>query len=528
MFNTLRAHMKKIFWALVILILPAFCLWGLGGYLGDESRKPAGMMHGKKITAGEFANVKSACMINALIVYGRRFNDLSQYLDFNKQAWDRMLLLDEAKRLGITISNDELAAQLRNLFSAGGEFSKSRYDEFIKNSGINPLTLEKNVRETMMIGRLTRTVADSAVISNKEIDEALERINEKRTVDYVTLKDATYKKDDLFVSEPDLQKYYAENSWQFRVPEKVKADYLVIGIDAFKKKLTISDKEVSDFYNANKEIFKDQKTGAIVPFEKIKDEMKTRLLDQKAMDLAFEKATDISIALLHKPDLAAAAKENGLAVQATDFLTQGQEIPGIESAAEFIAAAFETPVGKISNALKTPKGFYIVGTKERKPSYLPPLADIKEKVAAKVREQRNAELLKENADKIAQGLREKVQKDKLPFTQAAKSMGLDVQQTVPFKMTDQLDSLSPREKEAAFTIYRGEVSAPVRGADCYTILSVEEIDKPDLAKLQEERSKLRDNLLNIKRDKVISMWYRALRQKAQMVDLTAVKKLPAE
>jgi len=528
MFNTLRAHMKKIFWALVILILPAFCLWGLGGYLGDESRKPAGMMYGKKITAGDFANVRNACMINALIVYGKRFNDLSQYLDFNKQAWDRMLLLDEAKRLGITISNDELATQLRNLFSVGGEFSKARYEEFIKNSGVNPLTLEKNVRETMMIGRLTRTIADSAVISNKELDEALERINEKRTVNYVTLKDATYQKDDLFVSDPDLQRYYAENSWQFRVPEKVKADYLFIAVDDLKKKLTVSDKEVSDFYNANKEVFKDEKTGKVVPLEKIRAEMKARLLDQKAMDLAFEKATDISIALLHKPDLAAAAKDNNLPVRTTDYFMQGQELPGIESSGEFIAAAFETPAGKISNALKTAKGFYIIGTKERKPSYLPPLADIKEKVAEKVREGRNAELLKENAEKIARELREKTQKDRLPFTQAAKSMGLDTQMTVPFKMTEPLDALTPREKEVAFTTYTGEVSAPVRGADCFTIIAVEKVDKPDLAKLRDERAKLRDDLLNIKRDKVISMWYRALRHKAQLVDLTNTKKVSAE
>jgi hypothetical protein len=72
------------------------------------------------------------------------------------------------------------------------------------------------------------------------------------------------------------------------------------------------------------------------------------------------------------------------------------------------------------------------------------------------------------------------------------------------------------------------VSAPVRGADCYTILSVEDIEKPDLEKLKDMRAKLRENLLNIKRDKIISMWYRALRQKAQLVDLTDVKKQPAE
>jgi peptidyl-prolyl cis-trans isomerase D len=520
--------MKKIFWALVILILPAFCLWGLGDFMSDESRKPAGRMYGKKVTAAEYSSVRNACMVNALILYGKRFSDLTQYLDFNKQAWDRMLLLDEAKRLGITISNDELAAQLRRLFSVEGEFSKARYEEFIKNSGINPITLEKNVRETMMIGRLTRTIADTAVIPDMEIDEALERINEKRTVDYVTLKDDTYKKDDLFVPEEDLQKYYAENSWQFRVPEKVRTDYLFISIDDFRKKITMSDKEAAAFYQANKEIFKDEKTGGIVPLEKIQTEIKTRLIDQKATDLAFEKATDISISLLHRPDLAAAGKENNLPVKHTDYLMQGQDIPGIDSADEYIAAAFETPAGKISNAVKTAKGFYIICTAERKPSYLPPLADIKDKVAAKVREAKNAVLLKENADNIARELGEKVRKDKLPFVQAAKSMGLDARKAGPFKMTDPLEALSAREKETAFTIYKGEVSAPVRGADCYTILSVEDIEKPDLEKLKDMRAKLRENLLNIKRDKIISMWYRALRQKAQLVDLTDVKKQPAE
>ncbi|HRZ86335.1 MAG TPA: peptidyl-prolyl cis-trans isomerase [bacterium] len=528
MFNTLRTHMKKIFLALIVLILPAFCFWGIGSFMRDETRKTAGMMYGKKISTGDLAKMRSECMLSALILYGKRYGDLAQYIDFNKQAWERMLLLDEARRLGISISDDELAVQLQSLFSVEGKFDKSRYDAFVKQTGVNPIILERNVRDTMTIGRLTRTIADSAVVSAKEIDEALERITEKRTVGYAALKDTTYKRDDIFVPDQDIQAYYAANGWEFRVPDKVKAAYLFIPFDDFKKKISVTDKEAEAFYQTNKDIFRDEQTAVAPPFDKIKDELKARLVDQKAIDMAFEKATDISISLLQKPDLAAAAQANGYAVGQADYFSQGQPVPGVEAAEEFAAAAFETPVGKISNAVKTAKGFYIVQNLDRKPSYMPALSDIKDQVAAKVRENKKQDFLKENAERIARELRDKVSKDKMPFDEAAKSMGLDAAKTAAFKMTDALETLTAKEKEAAFTIGKGDVSSPVRGPDYYMILSVEQIDSPDLSKLSDERLKLRDQLLNIKRDKVISMWYRALRQRAQMVDMTDVKKVQPE
>ncbi|MFC2149799.1 SurA N-terminal domain-containing protein, partial [Candidatus Auribacterota bacterium] len=284
MFRVLRLHMKKLFWVLVILIVPAFTLWGIGGILQDESRKPVGVMYGKKVSLSSYLKVRNACILNALILYGKRYNDLAQYFDFNKQTWDRMILLKEANKQGIEISNDELALQLQRLFSVDGAFSRRRYQEFIKNTGINPLTLEENIRQTMAVGRLTRTIGDTAMVSKIEVDEALERTHEKRTVDYVDLKDSTYDKTDIYVSPEEIDEYYNNNKGEFRIPEKFKAYYVFISFDSLKNNYSVTDKEARDFYDKNKNIFKDKDKDDVTPFDKVKDEIKLRLLEQKASD----------------------------------------------------------------------------------------------------------------------------------------------------------------------------------------------------------------------------------------------------
>ncbi|MDP8263212.1 MAG: SurA N-terminal domain-containing protein [Candidatus Ancaeobacter aquaticus] len=526
MFRILRAHMKKVFWVLVFLIIPAFVFWGVGGMFNDESRKPVGRAFGKNVTLSSYLKTRNACMLNAIIVYGKRYNDLAQYFDFNKQTWDRIVLQEEVKKLGITISNDELALQLQKLFSVNGEFSNARYQQFIKSTGVNPLTLEKNVRSTMAIGRLTRTIADTAMVTKEEVNEALGRINQKRTVDYVLLNDTSYTKDNIYVSVDETERYYTENKHEFRIPEKIKAEYIFISFDAFKKQHTANNNEARTFYDRNKEVFTDQKTNKILPFNKVKNEIAMRLLEQKAVDSAFEKATDISITLLRNPDLTNAALEHDAEIEETEYFTLNQELPGVPSSRDFITTAFETPVKKMSNALRTKEGFYIIMPMEKKASYIPKLEDVKEKVAEKLQNKKNTELLSKNAQSIRDQLDDKVKKEKLPFTDAAKSLGLNVSKSTPFKLNEEVKELTASIKENAFKTYKNTVGTPVRTKDGYVVVYVDTVETPQLSTLEDQRKTVKDELLNIKRDKVLSQWYRSLYKKAKVVDLTKKRKIP--
>ncbi|GAI51096.1 unnamed protein product, partial [marine sediment metagenome] len=65
------------------------------------------------------------------------------------------------------------------------------------------------------------------------------------------LKPEKYK-DEIEVTKEELQEYYDEYKEDFRVPEKVKVDYILIKPDDFADKVSeVSKEELENYYQEN-------------------------------------------------------------------------------------------------------------------------------------------------------------------------------------------------------------------------------------------------------------------------------------
>jgi peptidyl-prolyl cis-trans isomerase D len=110
-------------------------------------------------------------------------------------------------------------------------------------------------------------------------------------------------------------------------------------------------------------------TGRQDPYIPKLDEVKARvtedLKNDKAQDMARQRAAAIAAELKTAKDFAAVAKKHGLDVKTTELITRGSAIPDLGISDLIDNAAFALPQGGVSDAITTPQGTAIVRVAEK-------------------------------------------------------------------------------------------------------------------------------------------------------------------
>src|SRR3989344_2096800 len=106
MLKTLRKKgvAKKVLWFTAIIIILSFGVFGTANYYqGGNESSHAGRIFGKKITFDEFQESFLHARNQAILRYGDNFDKIAPMLDLDSEAWDRLILLQEAKKRRIKV-----------------------------------------------------------------------------------------------------------------------------------------------------------------------------------------------------------------------------------------------------------------------------------------------------------------------------------------------------------------------------------------------------------------------------------------
>jgi peptidyl-prolyl cis-trans isomerase D len=110
-------------------------------------------------------------------------------------------------------------------------------------------------------------------------------------------------------------------------------------------------------------------TGRQDPYVPQLAEVRARVSDavkqEKAAELAKQRAQQIASDLKGAKDFAAAVKRAGLEIKTTELLARGSAIPDLGMSEAIDAAAFSLPQGGVSDAISTPTGTAVIRVAER-------------------------------------------------------------------------------------------------------------------------------------------------------------------
>ncbi len=254
MFDFVREQ-KWLVRIFLILICVPFALFGVEWYQRSSSGvDTVAEVAGEKISVFEFNQRLQAQQDQFRQILGRNFDPTM--LD-NPQA--RQGLLDQIvqervltqyiARRNFMLGDNELQQAIADMadFQENGAFSRERYQQLLKSSGRSPLQFQEDVRRSLAFQRLGGALRDAGIGSKSLAKQAATFGAESREISEFAFVPSQYIAR-VKIDPAAAEAYYKDNTRQFEVPERVKAEYVVLNLEMASAQFPVDAAEVKKMY----------------------------------------------------------------------------------------------------------------------------------------------------------------------------------------------------------------------------------------------------------------------------------------
>ena len=448
MMKFLRSQSQTVLFIILVVIGVSFLFYGNVGNLltGSGGRgNDFGQIDGQDVTVAELTEAVREVR-DSLVMNGRsdQLNQDGGRAAMTQEAWRQLLLLHEADRLNIQISNDSLVDYLRHLplFQKDGVYSPDLYQKQMSllDSGlhISPEIFYGMVRNELRMNAVKQALFSTVRTSTRDLSAEYDKYFGPVQVTVVTLDPKTLAKA-VQVSPAEVEAEYKAHpdNPDFRTPEKRKVSYVLFSLTPEQAKLSEKDKAA-------------------------------------AIEAQGEKALDFDLALqptpaadgqaVVAPTFVDEAKKRGLNVITTDFFPADAPPSGLPPSPGFNNAAFvlskDNPTSK---PVEMENGVGVLHLEDVQPSQLRSLEEVRPQIMAALGKTKAAQQTNVQAQFTAQILQAQVAKG-TDFKAAAAAQKLTVQTlppTVPAQVFQGRDIRTGTIMQAALQMAVGQVSQPV-------------------------------------------------------------------
>ena len=486
MFKIIRKNTVVISWIIAVtFIVTIFISWGMN-FSGKAMMPHMAIVNGKKITADEFQQAYQTKYNNLKDSYGKDF-DPESIPDLKKQVLDSLvkenILLAEANRYGITVTEDEVVNGVRSSFS-----DINTYNQYIKFAP--PLwwkKKEEDEKKEIMMAKMIGAMVDHATLTDGEIDSYYKREYEQAHLLHILISP---KK---LVPQTDIADYYEKNNEDFMKKGKLKVRHILIAV---------------------KENASPQEDGA-----------------------AKAKITDLYSQVKGGADFAEIAKKNSNCPSAQnggllDYFGEGTMDP------EFEKAAYKLKVEELSSPVRSKFGYHIIKLEDKLPDTPKLLEEVEEEIQGILL---TSEITK-NAAKKAKGIYKALKKGEITFEEAArmyshgtissktagdigiipkrfisKDIGTATVATWKEELGANDNEMDGKITSAAFNLKSGEMTTVIENHLGYHIIKMKGKIPADLTKFDTIKTDVITKSLMEKKSKTYQDWYNGLKKKAKAV-----------
>lgn len=491
MLGRIRKNTKLILWILLALIVPPFLFFGIESVFVSKGDPIVAYLFGKKILKSDYWKERTLAATMLSLQHHGEINPMI----LDQLAWQRMILLKQARDSGLEVSDQELAQAILKIFP-GGKFDRKTYDLFIRRSlKLSVFEFEKAFRETLLIQKFQESLSKLVQVSPTEVHETFLRENERLKVRYCEIPSERFINAILLTPE-EIKEYYKKNRESFRVGTQRKLQYMAIPLEGFKVNADIPQKEVEKHYRKNRKAFDK-------PLNDVAGEIREKLQLKKANTMARKVAKQIYRELLAKKSISEISLEYGYTLQETNFFQQGTPPSPFDARPEWSNTFFKGKLKKPLKPISINNTFYVVIPITQKASFIPSLKEVREKIKGQLTEEK----AREKARIEAQDIRTKIQKilseEPLSFENASTKVGEKSLELPLFSRREARGDFDPIKRSAS-NISKGDLSNLVPTQKGYAFLVVEESVTPDEKEFEPQKKELHERSLMEKRQKMFA------------------------
>lgn len=417
MLDFFRNHQRLMMALLILIVLPGLGFVGIQGFRGffDESANVAAV-NGQKITRVEFDGAFRQQIDRARQMLGAQF-DMKAFdtPEHRKEVLDGLIqqrvLADETQRLHLTATDNAVREALlsepviASLKKPDGSIDAERYTQLLAMQGMTPDQYQERVRYSLSLQQIPASIVSSAFTPKSLAQRLSELAAQQREVQALVLKTSDYASK-VQPTDAQLAAYYDANKQRFATPETATIQYLVYSPAAAAAGALPTDADIKKYYDENPTHYRTE--GQV----RVSHIFIAAGSDASAADKAAAKAKAeqwLAEVKAHPDQFAQIAEKNSQdapsAAKGGDlgFITRGSTAGG----KAFDDAAFALKQGEVSGVVQSDLGFHILKATDVKPASVKPFAEVKDAIAADLKQQYAAKAFSDNAEGFTSTVYEK-------------------------------------------------------------------------------------------------------------------------
>ncbi len=379
-------------------IIVVFAFWGVGTFNARRLTTVA-TVDDTIITFESYRDAYSRLLEQIRQRFGDNLDEnLLKAMNLKQQAIEQLvnerLLTNEAQRLGLEVTDEELARAIRGVevFQGKSGFDYDRYRRVLSANRLTPENFEIEQRQAILLGKLRAIVSDTVKVADIEARQWFDFINTKIALDFVRFDPDQFPQ--ATVSEQEIQAYYDAHKDDYRTSPMRRVRYLFFDPASFAGQAVVSDEDVAEYYESNTAEFHQEES-----IEARHVLIGTAETDSpEAVEAARSKALEVEKLAREGKDFAELARTYSTDPSASSnggFLGRFNRRRMV---APFSDKAFSMKAGEISDPVKTRFGWHIIKVEKAYPATTKPLEQVSASIRAKLLSHKTKVLAAEAAE----------------------------------------------------------------------------------------------------------------------------------
>ena len=398
MFDAVRNNKRIVQIFLALITLP-FAFFGVDSYLKNTGAgSDVASVGDTKISVREFDQALRERQDRMRQSMGASFkaemmNAPEVRLGILNSLIDQRLLLLEAFKTRVVTTDKTLSDFISQVpaLQENGLFSIKRYETVLQSQGLSQTQFEEKLRQDLTLQQLIGTVSNASFVSSTQAEAMLRIQSEERHFGEFRIPAEQFA-GSVKIEPAAVQKFYDENVSRFEVPEQVKAEYVVLSLDALMTQVDVPDADVKKWYEDHPKRYEQgeerRASHVLILASGEADKEKAKAKAEEVLkEIQKSPAKFAELAKQYSQDPGSAQKGGDLGY----FGHGGMVKP-------FADAAFGQKEGEISGLVESEYGYHIIKVTGIKAARLRPLADVRAEIEGELKRQAATRKFAEAAD----------------------------------------------------------------------------------------------------------------------------------
>jgi peptidyl-prolyl cis-trans isomerase D len=318
------------------------------------------------------------------------------------QLVDERIVYAAALKAGVTVTDADLQTVIASIPAfrengGTGKFSRDLYVAALRGQGMSEAGFESLLRKDLVLSRARGSTAGTSFVPTTVLDRLYKLRQQQREVSQAVFAPAQFTAQVKL--EPNAaQAFYDAHKDQFRLPEKVRVEYVVLSLDGIQRQVEVTQDEIKQYYEEHKAQFQTPEErrashiliaapASATPEQRAKAKARAEAL------LAEVKKSPKAFADLAKKN----SEDPGSGAEGGDlgFSPRGRMVKPFDD------ALFGMKVGEIVGPVETQYGYHIIKLDAIKGGEGPKFETVKPKIEEEVRKGKAGKRFAEAAESFS-------------------------------------------------------------------------------------------------------------------------------